>query len=402
MELLIPAGNLERLKIAFLYGADAVYLGGQRFGLRAGADNFTLEEIKEGVGFAHRHGGKVYVVLNAFLHDSDLEGLEEFCQYLDQVGVDAVIVSDIGVIETVKKCSQLSIHLSTQASCLNIESGHFYKSLGVDRLIVGRELTIQQTGLISKQTGLEVEMFIHGAMCMAYSGNCVISNYTHGRDSNRGGCVQSCRHRYDLIDGDKKDSSRLFMSSKDLRGIDLVPQFSKNKIASLKIEGRMKSNLYVASMTKAYSQVLKSFQKGTLDQKVLEQAKKETEMVSHRDYTEASLVQKAGTSSIASRTHAPSKVGQDYLGTVLEVKKQSHVGLFIRNQLYLGDQIEFLTFNGENVSFAVSDMKNLTGEKIKEAKQNTFVLLPYHRQIENLNVVRLLSRSQQSDVGVMQ
>ena len=186
-EILAPAGNLEKLKVAVLYGADAVYIGGQKYGLREASENFTYDEIREGVEFAHQHQSKVFVVLNGFLHDSDLETLPEFLSFLENVGVDAVIVSDLGVIATVRKFSNLEIHLSTQASCLNVEAAKFWKDQGVKRVVLGREVSIPEAALIKRESGLEVELFIHGSMCMAYSGNCVISNYTQGRDSNRGG-----------------------------------------------------------------------------------------------------------------------------------------------------------------------------------------------------------------------
>ena len=223
-ELLAPAGSLEKLKVASLYGADAVYLGGQKFGLRAASDNFTFSELIEGVEFAHSNGTLVYVVLNGFLHDQDIEDLGEFVSFLEEIKVDAVICSDLGVVEFVSQNSNLTIHLSTQASCLNSYSGKLWKKMGVKRLILGRECSIEDGAKIKKETGLEVEMFIHGAMCMAYSGNCVISNYTAGRDSNRGGCAHSCRFEYSL-DVSKYDTKStegkksFFMSSKDLNGI---------------------------------------------------------------------------------------------------------------------------------------------------------------------------------------
>ena len=195
-ELLSPAGSLEKLKVSVLYGADAVYLGGQKFGLRQASDNFTYEELAEGVEFAHTHGAKVYVVLNSFLHDKDLEELPEFITVLEDLKVDAVIVSDLGVICTIRKHSKLVVHLSTQASCLNIESAKLWQKMGAQRIVLGREVTIKEAAKIKQATGLEIEMFVHGSMCMSYSGNCVISNYTQGRDSNRGGCAHSCRFEY--------------------------------------------------------------------------------------------------------------------------------------------------------------------------------------------------------------
>ena len=197
-ELLAPAGNLEKLKIAVLYGADAVYLAGPQFSLRAGTDNFSDVELAEGVRFAHDHRVKVYVTLNAFLHDEELAQLPDYIKFLDTCNVDAVIVSDLGVIATVQQYAPLPLHLSTQASCLNQYAAQLWKNLGVQRIVLGREVSINQAQAIRQAAGIEVEMFVHGAMCMAYSGNCTISNYTQARDSNRGGCVHSCRFPYSI------------------------------------------------------------------------------------------------------------------------------------------------------------------------------------------------------------
>lgn len=262
VELLAPAGNLEKLKVTVSYGCDAVYLGGEKFGLRSAADNFTNSELEEGVKFAHERSVKVYVVLNSFLYDRDLEELPEFLIFLEKVGVDAVIISDLGVLKTVKELTNIPIHLSTQASCLNIEAGKLWKKMGAKRLILGREVSIAEASQIKKATGLEVELFIHGSLCMAYSGNCVISNYTMGRDSNRGGCAHNCRFEYSMDFGDKKENS-FFMSSKDLMGISQIPEFFASEIDSVKVEGRMKTHLYVRTITKAYKRAISYFEKNS-------------------------------------------------------------------------------------------------------------------------------------------
>ena len=207
-ELLAPAGNLEKLKIAVLYGADAVYLAGPCFGLRAGTDNFSDEEMEEGVAFAHQRGVKVYVTLNSFPHDEELLNLPDYVKFLESCGVDAVIVSDAGMLSVAQRHSNLAIHLSTQASCLNSQAAVLWKNLGVKRIVLGRELSIDQARVIRERAGIEVEMFIHGSMCMAYSGNCIISNYTLGRDSNRGGCAQSCRFSYSIREIKKEQRAR--------------------------------------------------------------------------------------------------------------------------------------------------------------------------------------------------
>ncbi|MBT4790082.1 MAG: U32 family peptidase, partial [Halobacteriovoraceae bacterium] len=300
-ELLIPAGNLDKLKVAISYGANAVYLGGLKFGLRSAADNFTKDELLEGVNFAHAKGSLVYVVLNGFLHDSDLIELIDFIKYLEKLKVDAVIVSDLGVIETVKAHTNLEIHLSTQASCLNTYSAKLWKKMGVTRIVLGREVSIAQAREIKQAADIEIEMFIHGSMCMAYSGNCVISNFTQGRDSNRGGCAHSCRFEYSL-DYNQSELERkktYFMSSKDLNGLKVLEQFIEAGIDSIKIEGRMKSHLYAATMSKVYAQALKYYMEhGHFLSDQLETWESELAKVTHREYAAANLVEKASRETI--------------------------------------------------------------------------------------------------------
>ncbi len=238
-ELLAPAGSLDKLKVAIDYGADAVYLAGLKFGLRSAAENFTTQELEEGVKYAHERGAKTYVVINGFLHDEDLAELPEFVKLLEELGVDAIIASDLGVIQTIKKHSSTPIHLSTQASCLNVSSAKFWKKQGVERVVLGREVSIKEAGKIKREAGVEVEMFVHGSMCMAYSGNCVISNFTQGRDSNRGGCAHSCRFEYSLkFENEEEKRRAYFMSSKDLNGLAHLEEFIKEGIDSIKGGGK--------------------------------------------------------------------------------------------------------------------------------------------------------------------
>ena len=307
MELLAPAGNLDKLKTAVLYGANAVYLAGQKFSLRGASDNFSETELLEGVLFARKNNCKTYVTLNAFLHDQELKQLPQYVRFLEKCGVDAVIVSDLGVMTVVQQNSELAVHLSTQASCLNVHSAKLWKSLGAKRLVLGREVSLEEAGKIRKEAEIEVELFIHGAMCMAFSGNCTISNYTAGRDSNRGGCVQSCRFSYSAIpdsaesaDVSPENLPSSLMSSKDLRGMDLLPEFLKTGVDSIKVEGRMKSSLYAATTTSAYSRALKwcdSTSKREWPEK-LKELSSMLEKIPHRGYTEGSLQNAADAESI--------------------------------------------------------------------------------------------------------
>lgn len=367
-ELLIPAGNLEKLKIACLYGADAIYVGGIKYGLRSGADNFTKADLQEGVSFCKQYNVKLYVTLNAFLHDQDFSGLEDFCHFLEEIGVSALIVADLGVVKTVQRSCNLDIHLSTQASCLNIASAKVWKDMGVKRIITGRELSIREGANLKRGSGLEVEMFIHGAMCSAYSGNCTISNYTAGRDSNRGGCKQSCRFNYQF---NNSDEAIPLMSSKDLNGIERVPEFKEHKIDSIKVEGRMKSNLYVAATSKAYRTMLDSEPNNF--QHTLKETSQLLHTFSNRGYSEASLQKRAGRDSIS--LDGPSDDQKfNFLGTVLHFENKK-LYLQMKNPIKLGDHIEFITYRGQHLIHKVKYLHNFLGNSIDQAKQNQVVYI---------------------------
>lgn len=395
-ELLAPAKNLERLNVAIAYGADAIYLGRQQYGLRTRADNFSNAELSQGVAFAHQQGAKVYVTLNAFLHDADLEGLADYCQFLESIGVDAAIVSDLGVLRVVQNFSNLKVHLSTQASCLNVAAARLWKRLGVERLIVGRELTIAEAGLIREQADMDVEMFAHGAMCMAYSGHCTISNFTAGRDSNRGGCIQSCRLPYQLP-GQGGDGVT-FMSSKDLWGIDQIGEFFNRSICSLKIEGRMKSSFYVALTCKIYRQLIDAYAAGTLSPNLLAEAAAELESIPHRDYSAGSLPTPAGSDTVFGQLSGINTGTHQYLGMVLEATPQVVI-LRLVEPLAIADKIEILPFEGEPIRWQVEQLFSVTGESIAAMRQDSVVQIPNpirstSQTIAKYNVVRIAQRVQ--------
>jgi putative protease len=392
-ELLAPAGSLEKLKVAVLYGANAVYLGGQKFGLRTAADNFTYAELEEGVEFAHERGALVYVVLNSFLHDSDLEELPEFLTYLDHLKVDAVIVSDLGVIETVKKYSNLEVHLSTQASCLNSSSALLWKELGVTRVVLGREVSLAEAKEIKEVSGLEVEMFIHGSMCMAYSGNCVISNFTQGRDSNRGGCAHSCRFEYSLdfsniANATEEQKKAYFMSSKDLEGIRVLPEFIEAGIDSLKVEGRMKSPHYAGTISKVYSSALKYYREhgNVLSEQILEW-ERELRKITHREYTQASLIKPADETSIyTEREHEQS----DYTiaGVVLEVVKDDFLLVEVRSAFEENDDLELVPFDGNSIEFKADFLEETSGERTTRSRPGILLKVPYVEGADQWNLLR--------------
>ncbi len=375
-ELLIPAGSLEKLKTAALYGADAVYLSGQKFGLRTAAENFTLDELEVGIGFAKAHGVKTYIVLNGFLHDKDLAELPAFVKAITTLGADGVIASDLGVITTVTEHSEIPVHLSTQASCLNKESGLLWRDLGVKRLILGREVSIAHAGQIKKSTGLEVELFIHGSMCMAYSGNCTISNFTQGRDSNRGGCAQSCRFSYTLVDQPDAKPTYL-MSSKDLLGLRLIPQFAEAEIDSVKIEGRMRSPLYAGMTAKLYRQALDAFSRSRNEfDALLEHLEGELEKIPHREYTQASLIQPASSDSVLKiETRSLHRPEYQFVGIVNQIRGDS-ILVEVRSAFKPNEMLEVVSFDDHPIPLPVAQVKSIKGEDLEMAKISTLVRLP--------------------------
>ncbi|NMO96783.1 peptidase U32 family protein [Paenibacillus lemnae] len=279
-ELLAPAGNLEKLKFAVRYGADAVYIGGQKYGLRSNADNFTFEEMKEGVEFAAKYGAKVFVAANIYAHNEDIEGIEEYLRNLHAAGIAAIIAADPAIIEVAQRAvPELEVHLSTQQSTLNWQAVQFWKEEGLPRVVLGRETSLQEIAEIKKHVDIEIEAFIHGAMCSSFSGRCVLSNHFTDRDSNRGGCCQSCRWKYDLFEEAPEESSApasfkpgitgipLFqkqdhafsMGSKDLCMLEHIPDLIEAGIDSFKIEGRMKSVHYVATVVNVYRQAIDAY-----------------------------------------------------------------------------------------------------------------------------------------------
>jgi len=391
-ELLAPAGSLEKLKVAVLYGADAVFFSGQKYSLRARADNFTLDEIAEGVAFAKCHGVRTYITLNAFLHDEDLEGLGEFCQFLDAQGVTGVIVSDLGVIDVIQKSSKLNVHLSTQASCLNSSSASFWKSQGVERIVLGREISIREACEIKAELGLEMEMFVHGAMCMAYSGNCVISNYTAGRDSNRGGCIQSCRFQYQQSNSTKGCSSEsYFMSSKDMSGLQHIPEFCDAGIDSLKIEGRMKSLFYVASLCRAYRKAIDIYTTGGDYAAALPDLEAEINSIPHRDYFDASFTKPAGMLSVFQDRQGTVRSGtHQFTGVVLE-KSDRFAAVRLYAPMMEDQRIEIVPFRGEPIQVQAAQVYDLKGNRLESPRQDCVVCIPLDEnlaQVEPLNIVR--------------
>ena len=270
IELLSPAGDLERLKYAITYGADAVYIGGKQYSLRSMASNFTIEDIKEGCLFAHEHNAKVYVTCNMVMHESDIHDLLNYLKQLEGAGVDGIIASSVTILNLVKKETKMEAHVSTQQSISNSNGIKFLKdTLDVDRVVLARECSLENIKDICKNTDVDIEVFIEGAMCASISGRCMLSNVLTNRDANRGGCAQPCRWNYDIYQGDKKVSigdTDFSMASKDLSAIEFIPDLIEAGVASLKIEGRMKSLHYVATIVNAYRRCIDDYYKnGKID-----------------------------------------------------------------------------------------------------------------------------------------
>lgn len=398
-ELLAPAGSFDKLKVAIAYGADALYLSGQHFGLRSASENFTEDELKQALIYAHQKNCRVYVTINAFLRQQDMGPLVDYVKFLESIAVDALIVADAGAVTTIKAHTKIPVHLSTQASCLNAQSALMWKELGVERVVLGREVSLQEAASIKAQSGLELEMFIHGSMCMAYSGHCVISNYTQGRDSNRGGCAHSCRFEYTLKDQENKATSQraFFMSSKDLNALSLIPLYAQAGIDSLKVEGRNKGPIYAALTTKVYARALKLWRQNPqgFEQEV-KPLEEELRRLSHRDYTQASLLTPAGADSIFPARETIDELSADVVAIVREVNDQS-ILLECRQAFETKEELEFITFEGANVCHAPEKLwRAVDGQEVQrtrpgllvkiERKQEDLPLAPWNLVRKNKSV----------------
>ncbi len=344
IELLAPAGDLERLKIAVMYGADAVFIGGKRFSLRSRASNFEISDIAEGVAFANKYNAKIHVTINMLPHDDDFDGLQQYVKDLEGAGVTAVICASLYIAKKVVAMkTKMEVHLSTQQSALNKLTTDFYKELGVTRVVLGRELTMEQISDVSSLASVEIEAFIHGGMCSNYSGRCTLSNYMTLRDANRGGCAQSCRWKYRVFENDKdlSDENILFsMSSKDLMVAAYIPDLIRANVASLKIEGRMKSLYYIATVVRGYRHLIDAYY---ADNNI-----SDTDMQFYIDEITRAENRPVNTGFYAGRPdesgHLYSKTSEnvthDFLGRVLKVENDQ-VLVQVRNKFEKGDVIEF-------------------------------------------------------------
>ena len=368
IELLAPAGNLEKLKFAFMYGADACYIGGRNYSLRANATNFNLEEIKEACTYAHSINKKVYVTVNIVFHDEDTEGVTEFLKKLSEYKVDAIIVSDPFIIDIINNNKiDLKIHISTQASTLNYETVMFWKSLGVERVVLARELSKNEIKEIIDKTGVEVETFVHGAMCSSYSGRCVLSNYFTNRDANRGGCAQICRWEFPLYDSkmNKIESDTMFTaSSKDLMMASNIKEIIKVGITSLKVEGRMRSNYYVATVINTYRNIIDDYYNNKLTDDRLNHYIKILNRVANREAT-VQFWDKLPTVEEQYYLGRNEVSNQDFLGVVLDYDEETKiVTITERNYFKTGDVVEVFGPNIDTFTFTMPDIYDEDNNKV--------------------------------------
>lgn len=377
IELLAPAGNLEKLKVAITYGADAVYIGGEAFSLRAMADNFDRKKMIEGLKFAHDRGKKVYVTVNIFAHNSDLTEMPEYIKGLYDIGVDAVIVSDLGVFSIVREAApNLEVHISTQANNTNYKTCEFYYKMGAKRIVLARELSLKEIGEIRERIpeDMELEAFVHGAMCMAYSGRCLLSNYMTGRDANRGECAHPCRYKYHLVEEkrpgeyfeiNEDERGTYIMNSQDLCMIEHIPDIVESGIKSFKIEGRMKSSYYVATVIKAYREAIDSYLRDKENYRFNPRWINELSKASHREFSTGFYYGKPKKQIYGNSSYIRS---HDIVGMVMDYDPGSKIATIEqRNRVFKGEEVEILTPDKENYTIVIDEMWNEEGEEIEVA-----------------------------------
>ena len=369
IELLSPAGSLDRLKIALLYGADAVYIGGRDYSLRANAKNFSIEEIKEACDYAHSLKKRVYVTVNIVFHNEDVIGLVDYLKRLEECMVDAIIVSDPLVINIIHENNiNIPIHISTQYSTVNYETAKFFKDLGVERVVLGRETSRDEIKEIIDKTGIQVETFVHGAMCASYSGRCVLSNYFTNRDANRGGCAQICRWNFDLsIDGKRLDTDTEFtMCSKDLCMLEYLPSMIDIGISSLKVEGRMRSIYYVATVINTYRRAIDEYYNGTLTDDKIKHYLSILSRVANRDSC-PQFYDKFPTENCQYFLGREEVSNQDYLGIVNDYDGE-YVTITQKNYFKPGDVVEFISPDRDTFSYIIPDIYDIDGNKLDCAR----------------------------------
>lgn len=380
VELLAPAGDMERLKASIKFGANAVFMAGDSFGLRANAKNFDRQAMIDAVEYAHKNGVRVHITMNIVPHDNDLDGIEDYLKFLDDIEVDALIISDPGIFMKAKELTDIDLHISTQASVTNTDTVNFWYKMGAKRVILARELSLEEIIEVRKNTpkDLEIEVFVHGAMCISYSGRCLLSNYMTGRDANRGDCAQACRWKYSIQEENRpgeyypieEDGSGTYiMNSKDLCLIDELDKLIEAGIDSFKIEGRMKTAFYVATVVRSYRQVIDAYYDGNYNKEIVQKYFNELEKASHRHYTKAFFYNKPDSNTQIYENSSYIRK-YDFIGVVLEYNSKTKEAIIEqRNRFFLGDEIEIFGNYKDYYNYKIDNMRNNKGEELEVANR---------------------------------
>lgn len=389
IELLSPAGDLERLKVTLLYGADAVYIGGQSYSLRANANNFTIDEIREGCSFAHKLGKRVHLTLNIVFHNEDMDEVEKFIKDVVDAGIDAFIVSDPFIISHIKtNYPNVEVHLSTQNSTSNYLAIKFFESEGIDRVVLARELGKKEISEIINKVNCDIEVFIHGAMCTCFSGRCALSNYVTNRDANRGGCAQVCRFSFDT-DEDKEFT----MALKDMNMAEYIGDLIDIGVRSLKVEGRMRSLYYLATVIGTYREIIDRYYEGTLTPEIMSVLQERLDRVANRE-TSTHYFMKEADWTDQYYTGRSEVSNQDYLGQVIEYK-DGLVKFYERNYFEVGDKVELFTPSGEHISFVVTELydSDMNKEDVARHPDDIYYLrLDSEIEIPEYSMIKIVER----------
>ena len=386
IELLSPAGDLERLKVTLSYGADAVYIGGQKYSLRANATNFSIDEIKEGCDFAHKLNKKVYLTLNIVFHNEDMDGVEEYIKQVVEAGIDAFIVSDPFIISHIKtNYPQVEVHLSTQNSTSNYKSVEYFKDEGIDRVVLARELSKNEIKEIIDKTGVDIEVFIHGAMCTCFSGRCALSNYVTNRDANRGGCAQVCRFAFET-----EEEKKFTMATKDINMAKHIGEMIEIGIKSLKVEGRMRSLYYLATVIGAYREIIDSYYEGTLTEEKLELLEYRLSRVANREVSTHYFTKEADETD-QYYTGRQEISNQDYLGLITGYDHENNCIILVeRNYFKPKDEIELFTPSGEIYNYIVDKIYDEDMNELEVARHPEQVLkLKFEKELPPYSMIRL-------------
>lgn len=389
IELLSPAGDLERLKVTLLYGADAVYIGGEKYSLRANAVNFTLDEIKEGCSFAHKLGKKVYLTLNIVFHNEDMEGVEEYIRQVVDCGIDAFIVSDPFIISFIKSnFKNVEAHLSTQNSTSNYQAVEFFKEEGIDRVVLARELSKNEISEIINKTGIDIEVFIHGAMCTCYSGRCALSNYVTNRDANRGGCAQVCRFAFKT--NEEKDFT---MATKDINMANHIKDMIDIGVRSLKVEGRMRSLYYLATVIGTYREIIDRIYNNDINDDVMKVLEYRLSRVANREVSTHYFLREADYTD-QYYTGRVEMSNQDYLGLVTGYDNENKCIVIVeRNYFEPGDICEIFTPNGEVFNYTIGKIYDENMNELEVARHPEEVLkLEFEKELPVYSMIRLIKK----------